>query len=90
MCEAHILAKPDFIKTFIMECDALENGIRVLLMQEGHPLSFTSHPIKGKNLKIPFTRRKCLQYYMPWSNGTPTLWGDIKIKTDHDGLKYFL
>ena len=42
MCKDLVLTTLDFIKTFIVECDASGNGIGVVLMQEGKPLAFES------------------------------------------------
>ena len=61
MCKALIITTPNFTKTFIVECDALGNGNGVVLMQEGRPLSFESHPIKGKNLHNPIYEKEILE-----------------------------
>jgi len=50
MCQALLLAAPDLTETFMVECDALGNGICVVLMQEERHIVFESHPIKGKYL----------------------------------------
>ena len=91
MCKVPVLATPDFKKTFILEFDASGNGIEVVLMQEGHPLSFTSHPIKGKNLKNPIYEKTMLAILHALKKWCPYLIGrHFKVKINQDSLKYFL
>jgi hypothetical protein len=60
MCRTPILAIPNFTKTFIMECDALENGISAHLMQEGRPIAFESHQVICNNLLKPIYEKGIL------------------------------
>ena len=60
-------------------------------MQEGHPISFTSHPFKGKNLKNSIYEKEMLSILHALKKRRPYLIGrHFKVKTDHDSLKYFL
>ena len=60
MCLTLVLATLDFTKTFLVECDALRNGIGAILMQGGRPIAFESRPIKGKYLQKPIYEKEML------------------------------
>ena len=84
MCKAPILVTPEFTKTFIVECDASGDGIGVVLMQ-GHPISFTNHPIKGKNFKNPIYEKEMLAILHTLKKWHPYLIGrHFKVKIDHE------
>jgi hypothetical protein len=91
MCKAPILTTLDFTKTSIVECDASRNGIGVILMQEGRPLDFKSRPLKGKDLQKPIYENEMMAILHAMKKWHPYLIGrHLKVKTDHDSLKYFL
>ena len=91
MCKARVLVTLDFKKTFIVECDASVNGIGAVLMQEGCLICFTSHPIKGNNLKNPIYEKELFAILHALKQWRPYLIGrHFKVKYDHDSLKYFL
>jgi len=50
MCTTSVLVMPNFSKTFVIETNAFGVRIREALMQERHPLAFTSRALSGKNL----------------------------------------
>jgi hypothetical protein len=89
--KAPFLTTPDFTKTFIVECDALGNGIGVVLMKEGRPMDFKSRPLKGKDLHKSIYEKEMMEILHALKKWCPYLIGrHFKVKKDHDSLKYFL
>ncbi|KAL9444045.1 hypothetical protein AB3S75_017261 [Citrus x aurantiifolia] len=54
MVEAPVLRLPDFKADFILESDASNVGIGVVLMQSGHPISYFSKKL-GPRLRASST-----------------------------------
>ena len=50
LTNVHVLALPNFAKSFELECDTFEVGIRVVLMQEGYPIAYFSEKVNGATL----------------------------------------
>jgi hypothetical protein len=91
MCKDPVLTTPEFTKTFIMECVASGNCIRVVLMKEGRTLDFESQPLKGKDLHKPIYEKEMMEILHELKKWRPYLIGrNFKVKIDHDSLKYFL
>jgi hypothetical protein len=52
MTSAPVLALPDFAKPFIVECDASTYGFSVVLVQDGHPITFYSWPVVPRHRSL--------------------------------------
>jgi hypothetical protein len=53
LCSASVLALPDFMRAFKVECDASGKGIRVVLMQDRRPIVYISEKLNGATLNYP-------------------------------------
>jgi hypothetical protein len=54
-----VLSFPDFSHPFILECDALGEGIGEIIMQNRHHISYESQKMKGPESYKLFMIKKC-------------------------------
>lgn len=57
MSTCHVLALPNLTQPFVLECDALGEGVGAVLMQNNHPIVYEPRKLKD-NEKLYFTYDK--------------------------------
>jgi hypothetical protein len=82
--QAPVLTVPNFSKTFVVEIDACDTGIRAVLMQDNHPLAYLSKHLCPKNQTLSVYEKECLAILMAVEKWRPYLQHQkFIIRTDH-------
>lgn len=91
LCEALVLASPDFTKLFVLEIDTYVVGLRVVLSQEGKPLAYLSKALYAKHIGLLIYEKEYLEILIVVEMWRHYLEDDqFIIKTDHESLKNLL
>jgi hypothetical protein len=82
-----VLRLPDFQKQFVVETDACDLGIGVVLTQDQQPIAFLSKPLGKQHLSLPIYDKEFLALLMAVERWRPYLQrAEFVIKTDHHSL----
>ena len=91
MSSCPVSALPDFSQPFVVECDALGEGLGVVLLQNHHLIAFESRKLKNYERHYSIYDKEMLAILHALMKFKQYLVGSkFKIKTDHNSLKYFL
>ena len=89
LINAPVLAVPNFQLPFVIETDACDFGIGAVLMQQGHPISYLSKPLSGKNQALSTYEKECMAILLAVEKWRPYLIAqEFIIRTDHKSLLY--
>jgi hypothetical protein len=79
-----VLALPNFHKPFVIETDASDCGIGVVLMQDGHPLAFISKALGPKSRGLSTYEKEYMAILVAVQHWRSYLQqGEFVIHTDH-------
>jgi hypothetical protein len=86
-----VLALPDFVTPFTLECDASGEGIGAMLMKNRHPLAYESRKLRGPELLYNIYDKEMLAIMHALAKFKQYLVGArFVVKSDHNSLKYLL
>jgi hypothetical protein len=73
MISTPVLQLPDFNKQFVVETDACDLGIGVVLIQDHHPLAFLCKPLSATHQQLPVYDKEFLALLMVVERWRPYL-----------------
>jgi hypothetical protein len=89
MTSTPVLALPDFSQEFIVEIDASDVELGVVLMQNEKPIAFLSKPLSLSNKFLSIYEKEFLALIMAVEKWRSYLQGhEFVIRTDHKSLSY--
>ena len=87
LCNAPVLALPNFSRPFCIETDASDMGIGAVLMQDGHPLAFLSKASGPKSRGLSTYEKEYMAILLAVQTWRPYLqFQEFTILTDHKSL----
>ena len=92
MITAPVLIQPDLSKTFIIQTDASDEGLGVVLTQRDdqrlkHPITYTSRKLSDLELKYTTTEKECLAVRWAIEHFDHYLcYQPFEVMTDHSAL----